>query len=78
MISADYDKLLELCKKRNYHPLGILALIRVLNEATIYKFKLQNRGSYQYAVVMDGYGVPPKTDRWSNVTTIGHKAAFNL
>ena len=75
---SDYDKLLELCKKRDYHPLGLLALIRVMNEATIYKFKLQDIGSYQYAIVMPGYGAPPNTKRWRKISTVGSKFLFNM
>ena len=64
MISTDYDELLDACNAKGYSVLGLCALVRIMNEAKIYRFRRHPRGCFEYAVVMPGYGVMPKTKHW--------------
>ena len=70
MISTDYEELLDACQAKGYSVLGLCALVRIMNEAKIYRFKRQPKSCFEYAVVMPGYGAMPKTKNWIDVVAI--------
>lgn len=73
MISTDYGELIDATAKRGYFVVGLSALAKVLQESTVYKFRRKEQGTWQYEVIMPGYGVVPDMKKWEYVEIVGKR-----
>jgi hypothetical protein len=71
MITTDYDYAIEEIRKRGIDNLTAAQVLwRVIKESFIYRFRRNENESWQYLVVMEGYGAPPNTKKWRDVTVM--------
>lgn len=71
MISTDYTAVLDYLRERGIDNLtGAQVLWRVIKESFIYRFRRNENETWQYLVVMEGYGAPPNTKKWRDVTVM--------
>ena len=71
MISTDYTAVLDCLHERGIDNLtNAKALWRVIKESFIYRFRRNDNETWQYLVVMEGYGSPPNMEKWRDVTVM--------
>ena len=71
MISTDYNAVLDYLHERGIDNLtNAKALWRVITDSVIYRFRRNESESWQYCVVMEGYGAPPNMKKWRDVTVM--------
>lgn len=72
MTTATYADFEQRCQRVGYVPMNFETLCQVVCEATMYKFKRNYMGTWQYEVIMPGFGKQDvDKSKWVNITVWG-------
>lgn len=71
MITTDYATAIDELRRRGIDNINnAKTLWKTIKESVIYKFRRNKNMTWQYEVVMKGYGKPPKMKTWVSVTVL--------